>query len=286
VARASGAELYSALDRSGTVTSFTQRDGAASAMTVAMSAVPQKSFALHWRGPELAALRSEVGAGASDAPGGQGFFIDALPDAAKLGFYTTAPDLMLYTPTTSSANVDITLSYGNPYSTLGKPWDEFAIINYFFAVPVQLGTAAPYNEFVGYDANMALGELHGGVVKPLISPVRDVRIAGKPLCSPQTGVGLSPTVRWDAPATGRATQYIIALKRLAATSTRTSGTIVATFVTKDRALQIPSTYLASGSTYILSITAINFGRVDRTTDLFGDGLPFESASSITSTFMP
>jgi hypothetical protein len=26
--------------------------------------------------------------------------------------------------------------------------------------------------------------------------------------------------------------------------------------------------------------------VDRTTDLFGDGLPFESASSITSTFMP
>jgi hypothetical protein len=286
VARTSGAELYSGLDRIGTATGFTQRDGVASAMTVAMSVVPQKSFVLHWRGSELEALRSDVGAGAADTPGGQGFFIDALPDAAKLGFYTTSPDLVLYTPTTSSANVDVTVSYGNPYSTLGKPWDEYAIINYLFAVPVQLGTAAPYHEFVGYDANMALGELHGGIVKPLISPVRDVRIAGKALRSPQIGVGLSPTVQWDAPAIGRATQYLIALKRLAASSTHTSGTTVATFVTKDRTLQIPSTYLASGSTYILSMTAINFGSVDRTTDLFGDGLPFESASSITSTFMP
>ncbi len=193
---------------------------------------------------------------------------------------------MLYTPTNGSANVDVTVSYGNPYSTLGKPWDEYAIINYFFAVPFQLGTAAPYDEFVGYDANMALGELHGGGIKPLISPVRDVRIAGKDLRSPQTGVGLSPTVQWDAPSIGRATQYFIALKILAASSTGTSGTTVATFVTKDRTLQIPSTYLASGATYILSMTALDFGSVDRTRDLFGDGLPVESASSITSTFTP
>jgi hypothetical protein len=286
VARTSGTEVYSGLDRIGTATGFTQTNGVASAMTVAMSAVPQKSFTLHWQGSAFEALRSDVGAGAADTPGGQGAFIDALPDAAKFGFYTTSPDLMLYTPTSGSANVDITVSYGNPYSTQGKPWDEYAIINYFFAVPVHLGAAAPYHELVGYDANMALGELHGGIVKPLISPVREVRIAGKDLRLPQTGVGLSPTVRWDAPAIGRATQYFIALKRLTATSTGTSGTTVARFVTKDRTLRIPSTYLASGTTYILSMTAIDFGNVDRTTDLFGDGLPFESASSITSTFTP
>jgi hypothetical protein len=193
---------------------------------------------------------------------------------------------MLYTPTRSATNIDATVVYGNPYSTMGTPWDEYAIINYFFAVPVQLGTAAPHNEFVGYDANMPLAGLHGGVVTPLISPVRNVQIAGRDLRSPQTGVGVSPIVRWDAPRIGRATQYFIALKRLTATSTATAATVVATFVTKDRSLQIPSTYLASGGTFILNMTAANFGTVDRTRSLFGDGLPFESASSVTATFTP
>jgi len=286
VARTSGTEAYSGLDRFGTAASFTQEDGAASAMTVALAAVPQKSFALHWRGSEFEALRSAVGAGAADVPGADGVFIDARPDAAKFGFYTTSPDLMLYTPSDGTANVDATVSYGNPYVTLGKPWDEYAIINYFFAVPVQLGTAAPHLEFVGYAANLSLDELPGGVVRPLISPVRDARIAGKDLRSPQTGVGLSPTIQWDAPTIGQATQYFIALKRLTVAATRTTATTVATFVTKDRTLPIPSTFLARGATYILSMTAIDFGAVDRTVDLFGDGLPFESASSVTSTFTP
>ena len=286
VERTSGTEAYSGLDRYGTAPGFTQTDGSASTLSVAMSAVPQTTLALHWRGSAFEALLPDVGAGASDVPGADGVFIDALPDAASFGFYTTSPDLMLYTPTDSTANVDPTVVYGNPYSTMGRAWDEYAIINYFFAVPVQLGSAAPYNEFVGYDANMSLAALHGGVVKPLISPVRHVQIAGKSLGSPQTRVGTSPTVRWDAPAIGNATLYVVTLKRLSADSSGTSSTIVATFVTKDRSLQIPSTYLASGSTYILSMTAVDFGSVDRTRDLFGDGLPFESASSITSTFTP
>jgi hypothetical protein len=248
--------------------------------------VSQTSLALHWRGADFEALLPDVGAGASDVPGADGVFIDALPDADRFGFYTSSPDLMLYTPTDNTANVDPTVTYGNPYSSMGHPWDEYAIIEYLFAVPVQLGSAAPYDEFVGYDANMALAELHGGMVKPLISPVRHVRIAGKSLASPQTGVGASPTVRWDAPAIGNATQYIVTLKSLAADTSGTSSTIVATFVTKARSFQIPASYLAGGTTYILSMTAVNFGNVDRTRDLFGDGLPFESASSVTSTFTP
>jgi hypothetical protein len=285
VERTSGTEAYSAVDRYGTAHRYTQTDGVASTLTVAMSAVAQTSLALHWHGADFEALLPDVGAGASDIPGADGVFIDALPDAASFGFYTTSPDLMLYTPTDSTANVEPTVTYGNPYSTMGRPWDEYAIINYFFAVPVQLGSAAPYNEFVGYDANLSLAELHG-VVKPLISPARHVRIGGKDLGSPQTGVGTSPTVRWDAPAIGTATQYLVNLKRLVAGSSGTSSTIVATFIVKDRSFQIPSNYLAVGTTYILTITAINFGNVDRTHDLFGDGLPFESASSVTSTFTP
>ena len=286
VARTSGRESYVGLERSGTARGFSQTDGVASTLAVATSAVRQHSLTLHWRGSAFERLRAEVGAGAVDAPGGQGVFIDALPDAARFGFYTTSPDLMLYTPSAAPANLDATVAFGNPYSTMGKSWDEYAIIQFLFAAPVQLGTAAPYNEFVGYNANLSLAELHDGVVTPRISPVRNVRIAGRDLGSPQTGVGMSPTVRWEAPATGRATQYVVVVRSVTATQATTSATSVARFVTKDTSLRIPSTYLASGGTFLLSLTAVDFGDVDRTQALFGDGLPFQSASSITSTFSP
>jgi hypothetical protein len=285
VAKTSGTEAYSGLDRFGTAAAFTQTDGVTSTLTVATSPVVQKSLAVHWRGAKFEALSSDVGAGAVALPT-QVFVIDALPDAAKFGFYTTSPDLMLYFPKAGATNIDLAVSYGNPFSTMGKPWDEYAIINYFFSVAIQLGTGAPHNEIVGYAANLSLAELHRGVVEPLISPVRNVRIAGKDLSTPQTDVGTSPTIRWDAPTIGRATQYVIVLKSLAATSTGTAATTVARFVTKDRSLQIPSAFVTSGGVYILTMTAVNFGNVDRTKDLFGDGLPFESASSVTSTFTP
>ncbi|MEO8548316.1 MAG: hypothetical protein ABI678_00005, partial [Kofleriaceae bacterium] len=287
VNRTSGSETYQALDRAGTATGFTQTDGAPSTMTVAMSAVAQSSLPLHWRGSQFEALRAEVGAGAVDVAGGQGFFIDALPDAAELGFYATAPDLMLYTPSNPSTIIDATVMYGNPYANQGTPWDEFAIVQYLFAKPVKLGTAAPYNEFVGYQANLAVCDLHDGIVAPRISPVRDVRIAGRSLGSAQTGVGASPTVRWERPRIGRATQYLVTLRSLGVTSSgTTSRTTVATFVTKERSLHIPSGLLAPGGTYVLAIAAIDFGDVDRTIDLFGDGLPFVSAGTVTATFAP
>jgi hypothetical protein len=76
------------------------------------------------------------------------------------------------------------------------------------------------------------------------------------------------------------------LRKVTATATKTSATSVVRFVTRSRSLQIPSPYLAGGGTFLLSIAAINFGRVDRTRSLFGDGLPFESASAVTATFTP
>jgi hypothetical protein len=193
---------------------------------------------------------------------------------------------MLYTPSAPSTNLDLTVGYGNPYATMGTPWDQFAIVQFSFAVPVQLGTAAPYNERVGYDANLSLTALHDGVVAPLISPVRNVRIAGKDLSSPQTGVGTSPIVEWDAPRIGHATQYAVLLRKVTSTATQTSAKSVVRFVTRSHSIQIPGPYLADGGTFLLSIAAINFGHVDRTRSLLGDGLPFESASAVTSTFSP
>ena len=270
VAHTSGAETFSTVEQAGTASGFSQTDGVASTLSIAMQPVQQRSHVLRWRGASFDALASSLGAGASSVFATM--FVDAEPDADRLGFYGfAAPDLLLYTPSSLSVNADLAVHYGNPYRTMGRAWDVFATVLYFYQVPVQLGDAAPLSETLIYQANTAVDD--DIVIAPRISAVRDVQIA-------------PPFVRWQPPALGHATQYFLTLERLGVADGATTSQTIVQFYTKDRELEIPSTYLESGATYVMQIQAINFGDVDRTTDLFGDGLPFAGVTMITAPFTP
>ncbi len=216
---------------------------------------------MRWRGAAFEAMASEVGAGATDLPGGQAVFIDALPDASTFGFYTNAPDLAIYSPSVPTSNLALTLDYGNPYH-----WDELVSMNYLFGAPVALGDAAPTTIVVGYLANQCVSD----TIAPEISPVRDVEITGS-------------HATWRAPAVGHATEYFIQLEQLTASDGQTAANVVVSFVTTALSLDIPGDFLTTG-TYVLVITATNFGDVDRTTSLFGDGLPSLQAIMVTPPF--
>jgi hypothetical protein len=261
VIRSSGSESYQALDRYATTPPFTQTDGEPSTVAFSLAPVHQESHSMRWRGAAFEALASEVGAGATDLPGGQAVFIDALPDAAQFGFYTNAPDLAIYSPSVPTSNLALTLDYGNPYH-----WDEFVSMNYLFGAPVALGDAAPATIVVGYVANQCVSD----TIAPEISTVRDVEITGS-------------HATWQAPAVGHATEYFIQLEQLTASDGQTAANVVASFVTTARSLDIPGDFLTTG-TYVLVITATNFGDVDRTTSLFGDGLPSLQAIMVTPPF--
>jgi hypothetical protein len=261
VIRSSRSESYQALDRYATAAPFTQTDGAPSTVAFALAPVHQESHAMRWRGAAFEAMASKVGAGATDLPGGQAVFIDALPDASTFGFYTNAPDLAIYAPSVAASNLALTLDYGDPYH-----WDEFVSMNYLFGAPVALGDAAPTTIVVGYLANQCVTD----TITPELSPVRNVTINGS-------------HATWQAPSLGHATEYSIQLEQLTASDGQTAANVVASFVTTARSLDIPSDFLTAG-TYILVITAINFGDVDRTTSLFGDGLPVYQAISTTAPF--
>lgn len=271
VGHTSGNEVFSTVERAGTASGFTQTNGVASTLSVAMQPLPLRSHEMHWRGASFDALASSVGAGASTFYATM--FVDAEPDADRYGYYGfAAPDLLLYTPSTFTVNADLAVHYGNPYRTRGRAWDEFATVLYYYHAPVQLGDAAPKLDTLAYQANVAVED--DMVFTPKISPVRDVRIS-------------PPFVRWQPPAIGHATQYLLTLERLGVDASNTTTiTAVAQFYTKDRELEIPSDYLERGATYVMKIMAINFGDVDRTTDLFGDGLPFAGVSMITAPFTP
>jgi hypothetical protein len=261
IVRTSGSESYQALDRYATAAPFTQTDGAPSTVAFSLAPVHQESHAMRWRGAAFEAMASDVGVGATDLPGGQAVFIDALPGAAQFGFYTSAPDLAIYSPSVSASNLALTLDYGNPYH-----WDEFVSMNYLFGAPVALGDAAPTTIVVGYVANQCVTD----TIAPELSPVRNATISGS-------------HATWQAPALGHATEYFIQLEQLTASDGQTSANLVASFLTTARSLEIPSDFLTAG-TYVLVITATNFGDVDRTTSLFGDGLPVYQAISVTPPF--
>jgi hypothetical protein len=270
VAHTTGTETFSTVERAGTASGFSQTDGVGSTLSIALQPLPQRSHVLDWRGASFDALASGLGAGASTSFATM--FVDAEPDADQFGFYGfAAPDLLLYTPSSLSVNADLSVHYGNPYRSNGRAWDEFATVLYFYQVPVQLGDAAPKLETLAYQANTAVGE--DIVIEPRISAVRDVHIE-------------PPFVRWQPPAIGHATLYFLTLERLGISDGVTTSETIVQFYTKDRELEIPSTYLETGSTYVMQIQAINFGDVDRTTDLFGDGLPFAGVTMLTQSFTP
>src|SRR5262249_49102533 len=151
--------------------------------------------------------RSQVGPGAS-ASKLQLVLIDALPGASAHGFYGSAADLVISWPAIAVTDLDQTYSYANPFSTGGVAWDEFAIVAYWFDVPVlAAGATAPWNASVGAFMHRPLAAITGGTIAPLVTPVRNVKIAGMDLSTAKTGVGATPIITWDPPTTGRPTSY-------------------------------------------------------------------------------
>jgi hypothetical protein len=282
-----GAEHYIALARLGSTATFTTTDGAPATLGVALAAVPQnKTLAIHFKRSQFEAMRAEAGPGAT-ASTTQLFAIDALPGASSHGFYASASDLVISSPTPAATDLDQTFVYGNPFSTNGTAWDEFAIVYYQFDVPVlAAGAQTPRIVPAGAYAYMPLSALTNGTVAPTITPVRNVKVNGQDLMTARTGVGLTPTITWDAPTTGSATYYTVSVRQVLAANMTTSLRTVATFETKSTSLQLPPSILANSSSYVLRITAQIEPGYDATVTPFQGGLDYASASVVTAQLTP
>src|SRR5439155_1020284 len=158
------------------------------------------------------ALKAQVGPNAAPFAGSQLLGIDALPGAKVRGFYgfIGAPDLVeVLSPPAGVTDLDLTFTYGNPFTTGGTAWDEFVIARYEFHVPVLAqGATSPSPLTAVLDVDIPVASLMAtGNITPALSPPRNVKIAGMDATMTRTGVGATPMISWDAPTIGTATSY-------------------------------------------------------------------------------
>jgi len=291
VAAGSGAARYSALARAGVAWDFTIADGHPATLSVALAPVPQdRKLAVRWAGSQFAALAAEAGPGARPGAAASAAIVTVPATLARNSaffatYYTGLPQLVAFAPLPAS-DVDLAVQYGNPFGSPDAAWDELATVIYSNAVPVVTGgasTSLPARLVVAVPvAQLA----QAGAIAPAISPVRGAAINGRPLDTAQRGVGTSPTLQWSAPAVGSATNYAVVIHQVEASNVAVAITPVATFYTRGTQLQLPATVLATGATYVATITAIAAPGTDLTARPFAAGLPFAAADHVTALFTP
>ena len=278
---------YRALAKLGTATQFTEIDGAPAVMNVALADVSRtETLTVHFKHDEFEALIPQIGPGAM--PYLETVLIDALPGALTRGFLGFSPDLVTCSRA-GSTDLDISFTYANPFTTMGTAWDEWVIAYEEFTVPVLAsGATTPGAIMVAAETDLPVaGFPSDGNITPQVTPVRNVKIGGMDLAMPQRGVGLTPTVTWDAPATGTVTSYTVSIYEVVANGGITALELLANFVTTSGSLQIPDMILTSlGSSYVLVITAYAVPGADFTVAPFLSRLPSASATTVTAQFTP
>jgi hypothetical protein len=285
-----GSPSYVALAKSGPATGFTMVNGSSATMTVALADVPQsKTLAIHVKRSQFDALRAQTGPGALPSElVEQSIFIHALPQFRRRGSFAGAPRLVVSFPAEGTLDYDRTFTYGNPFKTGGVAWEEFAVVRYNFSVPVlAAGAATPVNVQAGFRYVIPIAALAvDGTIAPVLTPVRNVKIAGLDLATPRAGVGLTPTIAWDPPSTGTPSSYLVGVRRVAANGTATTVLPVATFRTTSTSLQLPDSVLLNGASYILVIDADAVPDYDHDAPFKSGGLPNFFATSATAQFTP
>lgn len=176
-----------------------------------------------------------------------------------------------------------TLAVRNPYPA---DW-LYAKYSMTYAV----GCGLPDGSVPG-NAQVSIGlltsKLDDSPVTPLVGPVAKPQIGGLDLLVPQVGVGLHPTVSWQAPALGSPTSYEVKLLELAVgdsgyTMREDAKLVVPGSVTT---ITLPRDVLQSGTIYAIEIRAISQPDQDVASAPFRSGMPLGYADLLTNYFIP
>lgn len=302
----------------------TMADGGTAAIGGAFEAVPQKAFALDYRGSLFNALLA-------DAPPGErslinvAFRVSHEPSAPEpaFGAFVDLLDVSLQVteryvePVCNGDEPDLcadvtscprgcndarvfTLpgdhvheyAYGNPFAG----GQELASINYYFQTSVTEAQGLPADEspkrpFGEVFLQVPAGELNGKPLAPAVGLPRNVTINGQPapLDRVSAGVGLAPTIAFEPPSLGTPTYYSVRI--VDATNVRIStgqafprNRTIAGFRLKGTSVVMPSGILQPGRYYWVQIISIAEDTPPNT--LFRGGQHSARASTYTGIFTP
>jgi len=259
------------------LTNLTVSTTAANSATVLLASTPQTgAVATDVRNSQVAAFAADVNPSAVLGA----FSLNVVPAPHSLTYpdmpLTDASNIFALTGT-SAGDVDYgTVTYGQFFDPL---WKEEQRVVWGFDVPSE-GVSALFN------SSLPVPVTPGGTITPVISPPKSPRVNGAIAFTPQTGVGLQPTISWSAPALGTATSYTIAVE--ATTPCGLSGQIAgfSAVIHNGTSFKVPSGILKSGFAYRATITARQAAWDTVDAGPFRTGSPRHVAQCVTSTFTP
>jgi len=238
--------------------SLEQAQGISTTVSGNFTSLPAtKNFPCYLMNTAFSTLMSAVNPGATGAYAS--FYLMATPTGTSSPRISATPDLLCIENIPASApDYQIpAVPYGNPFPS---PWTEAYEItwSYYRGGYVLPGTTQVRSLTASIGVTSALFPDASHPIRPTLTPVRDPKINGLNLFQPQTGVGETPTLSWNAPATGSPTYYRVQVRNLWPTGNGNSTWYtVAYLYTRNTTIKLPPNLLTSGASYVLTIRAVN-----------------------------
>jgi hypothetical protein len=286
VAGTAGTVPYRAAAKVFRPASFTMHDGATTTLTGAFTDnAASDTISLQWQRSQFAALAAQINPSATVSI--HNLYVDPMPGGMGCCSYAGTPDLLVVDQ--AEGNADLTLSnvaFKNPFP---PHWGIVVLAGTLFQVPYTLpgATGSPAREYGGVTTIQLRAAATAGPLRPLVEPVRAPLVNGSSAFTPATGIGLTPTVSWTAPATGTPTWYNVSIRRLFIGSTgRAQRETVADVQTTSTSVVLPPNLLLPGETYYFKIGGGFEGSIDFNEHPHRLAFPSASASVATATFTP
>ena len=236
---------------------FTQAQGSNTQFNGTLATLAQtQEFEANINGADLTAQALAANPGAQ--LGGTSLVLDAYPGSPTYGERTSTPDLVGYNLSFYVTGPNITtnedfgkVAYGNPFPATWPLFDLYSWVATTYYTAPGASNSLPLSTFVeGYNTALPTST---SPIKPLVGVVTNPTINGQNFFSGQTGIGVTPTLRWSPPSVGKATFYQVDIIQLSNSGGNTVETAFTAVRTPSTTLMIPQGLLSVGQGYAFVI---------------------------------
>jgi hypothetical protein len=228
-------------------------DGQSQALSGAFTTVAPSTMDVDWKASEFDAAVTACNPTTTLT---QLYFGGSAQPYPEDGPYTASPDTFQFLAP-DATDFAATLTFNNPFPT---SWSHFATAGGQFGKQYALPSAQPVAVFGRVEIRiLASGQV---TLKPLVGCVQNATVGGQNAVSDITGVGVTPTVSFDAPAVGTSTGYEVVFTRLANSGGKTTSTAAGRIVTAGTSVVVPPGLMTAGNAYVITIRSNVRGNVD------------------------
>ena len=284
IGTSSGGTQYGQLTRYVRDTTINMTDGKPTTMSGTFTAVsPNKTTpSFNLLRSAWASFASTVNPTASVSSNFLGVMANYAPSGAA--GIDLAPQLASMFKNSATTDVNLgTLAYANPFPS---SWAEMFQVHTSYHVSYMAPGATTALDLYPSVGQQVLLSGAPTTVSPTLGPAQSIKIGGQSASTQLSGVGLTPTISWSAPAVGTPQAYSVYVYHLTNSNGTTQWSTAAVFYTKATSVTVPPNVLTSGNTYYIAISALTSGTVDLTYSPYRSRLPYAWANALTATFTP